>query len=572
MKQNLKHKNENLRRSIGVNSFQSLRMILLGLLVTAHTSACGKRGEGEDSPTASTPVNKAFNLASAQHGIPVRILKAVAFYESDMNPLPATIPYVQTEGAGVEQSLSLGSAETAFGLSAETLAVEQTGESTERLLTQIEHYAAWVKENLEVQKLDLTPSPGTAEDKFRWIWELAKMHRNGEDLSTSTQLVFAEELMNTLNQGRVWQDPVSGEEVSLTPESPLLDRSKLPTDALRLFQDQPTGGAEIANARRFFMPSENQSVLKNDPKRIIVIHCPLNLSACLQLQDPSTDSEVRLGAHYVIPDSTPLQVDGQGSVAAGGFGLQSKLDDRPIQVLSHSSRAYLTDSNGAVRSIPDAIVVMLVGKSGRYVEGQRIDANPTWYTSKQLSDLAQTVISVCMLLRTTSQVSYTGCKSDSGQGGIDFRGSLPGAGYRWGEIPDFEREIFMGYLDGTSGSTQGSISLDKVAKKNVFAAGEAVTLRATFQPNSAYIYFQRALRCRSGKIAWENFRSESIQKSTGFQVDLKIYDGGPNLNGKQFIRARVTDQEGKLVGWDTESFYINKFDPQNFPPADKCGL
>lgn len=538
--------------------------------VLALLSGCGQRGEGEVAAVPNTPINSALHLASAQHGIPVRFLKAVAFYESDFNASPVSIPYIQTEGTGAKRNLSLGSAETAFGLSAGELGLSGEGSTEEKLIAQVNAYAAWLRSKLDDQGLNLNNAPATPEDKFRWIWELAKIHRQGEDLSTSMQLVFAEELIQLLNEGRVWQDAGTGEDVTLTPESPVLDRAKLPSDALRLFQDQPVGGAEIANARRFFMPSENQSTLKNEPKRIIVTHCPLNLSACLQLQDPTMKSDVRLGAHYIIPDTNVLeQAQGSGQMT-GGFGLGNKLDDRPIQVLSHSSRAYLTDASGVVRSIPDAIVVMLVGRSGRYVEGLRQDANPTWYTSKQLSDMAQTIIALCVSLRGAAQVNYAACKNDGGEGGIDFRGSNSEATYRWGEIPDFERDIFMGYLEGSNGTTQGSIALDKVTNKAVFAAGEAISLRATFQPNAASIEFQRALRCRNGQIAWKSFRSDPLPSSTGYQVDLKVFDGGPNQNGKQYVRAFVADSEGKILGWDTESFYISKFDPKKYPPGAQC--
>ncbi len=99
--------------------------------------------------------------------------------------------------------------------------------------------------------------------------------------------------------------------------------------------------SDINSARRLELVGRSANSLQNQPRRIEVIHCPLSLAACLALQDLGVESNVRLGAHYIIPQ-----------------------DDKIIST-SHSNsrsraRVSLTSVDGTVKDVSDAIIIMLV--------------------------------------------------------------------------------------------------------------------------------------------------------------------------------------------------------------------
>ena len=92
--------------------------------------------------------------------------------------------------------------------------------------------------------------------------------------------------------------------------------------------------------------------MKNIPTGILVTHCPFDVSTCLALQSTKANNtkQVRLGAHYIIPSDTEAL-------------------RRPIKILPHREPVLLTDPQGGIMTVTNRIVVMLTGKSGRYVEG-----------------------------------------------------------------------------------------------------------------------------------------------------------------------------------------------------------
>ena len=126
---------------------------------------------------------------------------------------------------------------------------------------------------------------------------------------------------------------------------------------------------------------------------------------------------MKLEAHYVVPANHDV---------LGG----------PVQIARHTRAVKLTDHQGNHRVVDNAVVVMLVGSSGRLDEGYRIDANPRWLGKQQIVDLTSIIGSVCQLFVREGSSTLDDCLSiavDRPRKERELLFQKPiGASYRWG--------------------------------------------------------------------------------------------------------------------------------------------
>jgi len=273
--------------------------VLAAFAAVLATTGCGDKpkGKGGGGKPRVGHVEGAFLTAAGQSGVPARFLMAAAYVESGVQPKNATANYVST--GNDDQTVARGTVmtQTAFGLTFAELGLDPAKADSALLETQVSAYAQWVAQKTE--GLNLPPNPTTPEEKFAWIENFAHLHRQGLRERRNVQILFAREMIGALNTGFVWQDPDrNGEALELTKENPPLSVESFPTTGqnwLRLTEDPSPQGIYLAT----FLPLVTVSTgeFQNKPKRVEIIHCPLSLSACLELQTRTADSEVHLAAH-----------------------------------------------------------------------------------------------------------------------------------------------------------------------------------------------------------------------------------------------------------------------------------
>lgn len=518
--------------------------ILLSALL-ALAAGCGSRkpGEGGGGPTAGK-TETAFVDAAVQYGIPVRMLLAVAFKESGMNPLPGSSTYVTSENV-----LGISLAETAFGLSRKKIGLPEE-DSSNVLEVQIDAYAKWVAEALEEKDLNLDPNSREPDELYNWIWQLAQLHRDGQNTRRNVQILFTMELMAKLNYGDFWQDPESGETINLEKESTPLSIDKFPAhirENMRLF----TGASDVYAAQYFELTWQQSNDLRNVPNHIRVIHCPFSLSACLELQNPTEEKDaIRLNAHYVIPpDKSVVQ--------------------KPLQIAQHRSVLLLTDNRGEPESVQDALIVMLTGNSGSYAKGQRIRTNPKWFNPYQLQQMGTIIRNVCPRIQAdiNENLDISKCVSPRGDGGIRFYHQGNSEQYQWGDIPDFDESIFQAYVD-TPDALGGQARFQFPDGKNVYNATQPVSFNVRFIKGTAKVVLEHMESCPDGKLIWAVKEQQLVRNTDvrGFQTTL--FYKGPNGNGQHFFRTMVYDKEGNLQGWNIEDIYLRNYDDEFGPGAN----
>jgi hypothetical protein len=252
---------------------------------------------------------------------------------------------------------------------------------------------------------------------------------------------------------------------------------------------------------------------------------------------------VFLGAHYIIPEDEQLL-------------------KKPVKILPHRVPVRLTDANGQQQLLTDAIVIMLVGQSGHYKDGQRMQADPSWYSRKQLQHMGKVIEGVCTLIhRDDPSVDLQRCRTP--QEGLEFR--VPsGRAFRIGDIPDFEPSIFWSFARSPD-DLSGDIDLQLPANQKLFPAGSTINLSLAFIRSTAKIDVQILERCPSGKTVWSTINSMAVRNIDRKTVSIERFDQGPNLNGQQFIRALAYDANGRLMGWGVQDFFLSNFDRSGTP-------
>ena len=515
-----------------------LQLVVSVLFMSLAALGCGTKKKQQGGGTAMGSVEASFHKASSDSGVPVRFLMAAAWVESRLSPARSSSVYVNPEDEQDRVAKGLKLSQTAFGLSAAALQLEGHPEA-EDLKVQVGAYAALLSGR--VAELNLSRTPTTSEEKSRWLWEIAQLHREGLTGRRNVRVVFAKELMRALNEGFVWQDPATGETIQMSKENPALKETDFPADRQSLLQ-LDTLRADVDRAIYFPLVSPAGRRLENNPTRIEVVHCPLTLSACLEMQNVVEGEESRLGAHYIIPDD-------------------DLITDRALQVARHEDVVLTTATNGTFVTVQDAIVVMLVGNSGRYVNGSRVNAIPTWLGNRQLKLMGWIIDDVCTSLAAERGIDRAQCLSFGGERGVTFRRQM-GESYRWGDIPDFDETIFAAYLTN-AGGLQGETSIQFPAGRKQYAAGEVIPLSVLFQPRTKLVELERLVRCPDSRVVWAPLELEPVMAITQKQFELTFYDAGPNGNGDQFIRARAYGDGQMMMGWSMDRIWVQNFSKGN---------
>lgn len=502
----------------------------LALALAFVVTHCGpKPGAKGPSGNGMGNAEKAFSQAAATYGIPVRYLMAVGYLESHLTAEPATAAY-EAPSAGAEPALH-GTilTQTAFGLPFQTLGLDPGQDSARDLATQIDSYAKWLSSQLQQGNVRLPSDPKTSEDRFYWIENISLLQRKGVAQRRNVQIVFARELISVLNKGFIWQDPQDGAMVKLDPEPTPLSPETFPANARNWFQLSELD-AQLYIATYLPLVTVPSGEVKNKPKRVEVIHCPMSLSACLELQTRGDESESRLAAHYIVPSD-------------------KSIFSKSLQVADHSEALVVTNGRGENVTIQDAILVMLTGDSGRPHKGRRVPALPTWFSDGQLRAMGQIINDVCTLLsQRDADVKREECMNPRGERGVKFRSINEHGDYQWGDIPDFDTTIFEAYVRSPSG-LGAEVAFELEPGKKFFNAGENLSLTLVFDPQARTVEIERLTRCENGRVIWEPVRTKQMRNERRLNFQESYFDAGPNQNGEQFFRARVYGKDTRLLGW-----------------------
>lgn len=518
--------------------------LALALGAWSGISGCGdRRSDKKVVQQATGKIDAEFLKAAQDYRIPYRLLLAVAFKESGMSPRSVSASYPGDSGA---KSLEVGG--SAFGLPLQTLGLVN-GPENESFAPQVHGYARWLRDNLSEQKIELSPNAQTPTEIYDWVWFVAKLHRSGHEAKRNVQVVFARELLQQLNNGARWQDAESGEVLELSPEAKALEIDDFPAEVrnnLQLYTDE----TEIFHAQFVELSFDPPADRSNNPTHVRVIHCPFSLSACLEMQKASTDATaVQLGAHYVIP--------GQEGVVP-----------KALQINQHKTSVSLTNAQGQAELVQDAIVIMLTGSSGRYIEGRRHAANPKWLGKNQLITLGKIVRAICPIMkRANDAVNLEKCTLAGAGGTVQFE-LLDGDSYQWGDIPDYDETIFRTYVNEPQ-ALSGDASFTFANPKRVFPAGP-VSFGVNFIRGAAKVEVEFLERCPSGKLIWTPRAMDYVFNSNSQTFSISLLNEGPNQNGQHFFRALVYDQTNTLMGWAVEDVMLTGYDADfGVPPSAK---
>jgi hypothetical protein len=524
-------------------------IIILSLLLVS----CGdKKPSSKDSGPRRGKAENAFIKAAKAHKVPARFLMGVGYLESGLIAKEASANYPNLQN-DVDRLKGTVLTETAFGIQKETLGLTPDDERSELLEVQIDAYAQWLQ--TKTQGFNLTAGPRSQDEYYFWLWAMADLHRAGQLGRRHTQVVFASELMNILNTGFLWQDPVNGELLVLGPNKPSLEVGLFPEDGQKWFAANDPYFGQIQHLAVFVPLSSSQpGDLVNQPQRIEVIHCPLSLSACMELNSRPKDSDIFLGAHYLIPQDR-------------------QIFNKVVQVAYHNEVVRLTNTEGEPLDVRDAVVIMLVGPSGRIVSGVRKPVRPTWFSDKQLRALGQVVTEVCSRLNhdDPTNVQLAECMSIGGKKGVQFR-KQNSEEFRWGDIADFDTDIFKAYLSNPSG-LDAEMAFQFKGNRKTFRRGQGIPLTVLFHPNTQTVELAKMVRCLNGRTIWEVIRKQQVRGEKKVSFTERFYDSGPNANGDQFFRAKALDQSGRLLGWAIDQVHLSDFeDTETFGNQGQCGV
>ena len=517
---------------------------MVGLVIlTAFLSLTMSCGSEESKKSGQTmdlgPTALEFQRVAETHNIPKRLLLAIAMMESDITPTPSSAKYQDRSKA-----LGLALGETAFGLTKAKLMLPDAPSSNE-LIPQLEAYARLIEARKDELGLSLSANPKTIEEKFDWIWLLARIHRGGLESRRNIQVVFALELMDFLNYGYTWQSLKTGEIVELGKENPPYDPSNFPAQIrnnLKLF----TAASDIFTADYFELTYQRTSDKRNKPRNLRIIHCPFSLSACLEMQNPIEESDgIRLNAHYILPQN-------------------DEVVDKPLQVYQHSQVILLTNNQGIPESIQDSIVVMLAGPSGRYIEGKRKRAKPDWISKWQLKQMGSIIRNLCPMIQDENpDIKIEECINPESPKGVQFRHQGMSDEFQWGDIADFDPSIFWPHI-ARPDALEGNIKMELNSTTPQYKATEEIFLKVETTSEAAQIVIEQAQRCPDEKLVWtvmQNRRVKAVRSST---FKFTLYDPGPNGNGEHYIRAMVYNLKGDLLGWAVQNIVLTDY-PKEVP-------
>ena len=517
----------------------TLSMALLTMICLVMIG-CGKK-ESKPEQQALNKVESAFLWASQEAKVPARMMLAAAYVESRLSPEKSVVTYdIPDAPTDAQKKKTVMLSNSAFNVPLAALGLQDNPDAG-KLDVQVRSYAAWVKGELDKKDIHLPANPGSTDDKFHWIWELAALHRQTKAQKQNVSITFSKEMIAVLNDGFIWQDPTNGEILRFTKENPKIELKDMSAANQKTLEYSKGRGSD-ADAWAYYFPMTNvpDAKIENKPTHIEVIHCPLGLSACLEMQNQNSFSEVKLGAHYVIPQDGS-QID---------HALQLAKYDKPVVV---------TDSKGEAKVVTDAVVIMLVGNSGRVLEGSRNPALPNWFSNDQLELMGNIIGEVCGSLESEWQVSRDECMKIGGEKGVRFHYAKGKDGYRWGDIPDFDEAIFGSYLKNPDSQHDG-VAFEFNGNNKEFKAG-AIQLSLSFQPRAKLIEIERLVRCPADqRLIWVRLDMKDVRSIKKKTFEENIFDAGPNGNGNQFLRAMVYADGDELVGWAIEQIFLRDFE------------
>jgi hypothetical protein len=543
--------------STGVD-MTNLRARQLGLFVfilghIAMLFGCGSKPKGKPSTgPAVGQVESAFLKASRENKIPVRILMATGYLESQLVPQMALANYVSI---GSDEPSARGTiiTETAFAQTYATLGLDPAKDESQILEVQIDAYAKWLRAKIDNDGLSLNENPVERDDLFYWIQLMSRVQRNGLEGRQNVQILFAKELIEVLNNGFVWQNQADSKEtITFQPEAKKIEFTDFSQNGQNFFTLTELNG-RFYGAKYIPLATVTPSDIINKPKRVMVVHCPLSLSACLELQTRNEESDVNLAAHYIIPQDDSVFSD-------------------IIQVADHHEAVIVTNSAGEDVPVTDSIVVMLVGSSGRNISGRRIPANPTWFTHYQLERMRLAIDNICTLLAAAPvagvEVNREQCMAFDGDSGLYFRSQGPSEEYRWGDIADYDRSIFQANFRSTP---KQSVAFEFQSKNRIFQAGQNIPLLMHVGPDANDLTVERLARCNNGKVVWVTVRNRQVFGETKVTLDEILHDAGPNDNGEHFFRMKVFGRDGLLTGWAVDKIHLQNYKNKSlFASEEQC--
>lgn len=509
--------------------------LICAVLAVPVLQGCGRKGNSSSGPSRGK-IESSFYTASSESGMPVRMIMAVAYLESGLRGESQSATYL-TGNQSEERSIGLSESAFGFSLGELTLALGEGGKTPTTLDEQIVAYGKFMKQRLKDS--GLPANAVTTEEKLRWIWKLAEIHRGKERQNRNLWSLFAQEMMQILNAGFTISDPGLDEKIILEKEPVAMTVEQFPAN-YRQDMTLDTYRADIRPAYLFSLKSPSPSDVMNYPKRIEVVHCPLTLSACLSLQTKDSSQYAPLGAHYVIPSNSQI-----------GPGI--------LQMSRHDESIELVTTSGTTERVTDRIVIMLTGFSGRYVRGIRSYANPMWLNDYQLRLLGAAVNEICGSLERSQRVNFSKCMTPDSPEGITFR-TQPVGTYRWGDISEFDEGVFYPYLSSVEGILS-TTALEVEGGNSVVEAGANFRINVKFQPTARRVELERLVRCdgEDKRVVWESVDNKPVRNVSNRVIDMNWYDAGPNYNGEQFFRAKVTGENGKFLGWAIQQVNLKNF-------------
>lgn len=478
-----------------------------------------------------------FTTAAAQNRVPVQLLLATAWLESRLTADAASVVY------DADTTLGIQAAETAFGLTRQELArFSNEDADLTQLDTQVAAYARLLRDHLDNQASTLRANTHNNTLLLEWVRAIAELHRTGDKYRRNARSLFALEMLAVLNSGFQWRDSTTGEEITLLPHHTHLKRAHIPYPRQQFFNLRTTA-AQLYQAHWLQATNPPSSTGTNRPRRILITHCPFSLSTCLELQNTTaTEDGVALQAHYIIPANPDVI-------------------DYPLQVTHHDQQVLVTSPEGQAELQQDTIVIMLSGNSGRIVNNIRVAANPMWQSGFQLEWLGYMVKELCNA--HLALIGYAHIQNCSNPQHADTRvvfrrnQTSATANHRWGEIADFDRNIYAAYLQQPLRLQTQFTWLDQ-RTNGKYNRGE--TVRFTIPSNGRNWYvLEKLVRCPNNRLLYVPVAQQESNARGQQQFSVRFYDRGPNGDGKQFLRAKVFRQD-ILRAWAIDSLTINHYD------------
>lgn len=532
---------------IPANKNQGKRILSAFFLISATMQmlACGSAGRSNDGPSDSRgPIMKSFSAEAINHNLPEKMLLAVAYSASGLSNETNTTSY-----EGSEKVISLLGSATIFGVSGEVLGLD-TKQQPWTIEEQIASYSTWLNGKLEQKGIELDPNIPDHDSLYDWIWNIAQIHLADKPFTKNIKILFALELLKVLNEGFTWQSDETGEMIQLqanpNPITSDLFSSQIQNNLTLDLQKSEIFSIDYLQVN--FAPITE---FKNKPSRIRVVHCPLSLSNCLSLQaTDSSDKNAIMQAHYIIPQNQTLL-------------------ENPVKIRPHQNTVLFTDTNGENNKRPSEVIIMLTGKSGRYSNGERVEANPSWYTNYQLKSLGKVIQGACSLMKVENpKLDLQSCKnpSDSKKGPI-FQNQSSANLYRWGDIPDFDEDIFWTFVKNPD-DPGGQVEFDFQKSSEVVNSGEPISFNLNVITGTSKIVIEFMERCENNKLVWTTLETRFVRNVDQQTFDFSLYEKGPNGDGQHFLRAFAYNRENTLIAWSTASLHLTNYEEESTPTGN----